>query len=113
MLQLRHGHAHPDVRVRGTAAAIGALAATGLLPPDDARALADGWTFLHAVESRLRLEHDQPVDAIDADALRPLARRLGYEGSDAEAVAALRADHARHADAIRAVYDRRFADAAP
>ena len=113
MLQLRHGHAHPRIRSRGTAAAIGALAAAGLLPADDARALAEGYAFLHAIESRLRLERDQPVEAIDVDtdALLSLARRLGYGGTDAAAVAALRADHARHGDAIRAVYDRHFAEA--
>jgi glutamate-ammonia-ligase adenylyltransferase len=112
MLQLRHGHAHPGIRMRGTKAALAALAAEGLLAADDARALVDGYAFLHAVESRLRLERDQPIEAtdVDADALLSLARRLGYEGTDAAAIAALRADHARHRDAIRAVYDRQFAD---
>jgi glutamate-ammonia-ligase adenylyltransferase len=114
MLQLRHGHAHPALRTRGTAAAIGALAAAGLLAPDDARALAEGHAFLQAVESRLRLERDQAVATteLDADASLSLARRLGYGGGDAAAVAALRADHARHRAAIRALYDRHFAEAA-
>ncbi len=111
MLQLRHGQAHPAVRVRDTPGAITALAAAGLLPPADARALADGYAFLRALESRLRLEHNQPLEVTAADpaALRSLARRLGYGGTDAAAVAALRADHARHGEAIRAVYDRHFA----
>jgi glutamate-ammonia-ligase adenylyltransferase len=82
-------------------------------PPRGGRgALAAGHRFLRTVESRLRLEHDQPVDAVDASALAALARRLGYEGDDATIVAALRADQARHGDAIRAVYDRPFANAA-
>jgi glutamate-ammonia-ligase adenylyltransferase len=112
MLQLRHGHAHPAIRVRATAAALAALAAEGLLAADDARALAEGWVFLRALENRLRLELNQPVEAMEEDpeAQLALARRLGYGGTDAEAVAALRADHARHRDAIRAVYDRHFAD---
>ena len=111
MLQLRHGHAHPTVRVRDTPGALAALAAAGLLASADARVLADGYAFLRALESRLRLEHDQPLEVAAADpaALRSLARRLGYAGTDAAAVAALRADHARHGDAIRAVYDRHFA----
>src|SRR5213076_629567 len=111
MLELRHGHAHPAVRVRDTPGAITALAAAGLLGPGDARALAEGYAFLRALESRLRLEHDQPLEVTAADpaALLALARRLGYRGADGEAVAALRADHARHGDAIRAVYDRHFA----
>jgi glutamate-ammonia-ligase adenylyltransferase len=110
MLQLRHGHAHPEVRVRATPAAIDALARVGVLAADDARVLAEGYRFLRALENRLRLERDEPVEAMDADpeALRSLARRLGYAGSDAATVAALRADHARHRDAVRAVYDRCF-----
>jgi len=112
MLQLRWGHRHASVRARGTIAAIDALAAAGLLSADDARALADGYRFLRTVESRLRLERDQAVDAVDASALATLARRLGYTGDDATVAAALRADHARHGDAIRAVYDRLFATAA-
>src|SRR5438132_468567 len=111
MLQLRHGYAHPAVRVRDTPGAIGALAAAGLLLPADARALAEGYAFLRALERRLRLEHNQPLEVTAADpaALLALARRLGYGGTDAEAVAALRADHTRHGEAIRAVYDRHFA----
>src|SRR5439155_540379 len=105
MLQLRHGQVHPAVRVRDTPGAITALAAAGLLPPADARALAEGYAFLRALESRLRLEHNQPLEVTAADpaALLSLARRLGYDGTDAAAVAALRADHARHGEAIRAV----------
>src|SRR5207302_10361403 len=100
MLELRHGHAHPAVRVRDTPGAITALAAAGLLGPGDARALAEGYAFLRALESRLRLEHNQPLEvtAADAAALLSLARRLGYGGTEAEAVAALRADHTRHGE---------------
>src|SRR5262249_7999004 len=112
MLQLRWGHGHASVRARATIAAGHALGAAGLLSSDDARVLADGHRFLRTVESRLRLERDQPVDAVDAAALAALARRLGYTGDDATVVAALRADHAPHGDAIRAVYPRLFAMAA-
>jgi glutamate-ammonia-ligase adenylyltransferase len=99
--------------MRATRDAIAALEAAGLLPAPDARALAEGYAFLRALENRLRLERDQPVEAMEADpeALRALARRLGYVGDDAQAVAALRADHERHRDAIREVYDRQFAAA--
>jgi hypothetical protein len=40
-----------------------------------------------------------------------LARRLGYGGPDDAAIAALRADHDRHRATLRAIYERRFADA--
>jgi glutamate-ammonia-ligase adenylyltransferase len=113
MLQLRHGHAEPRVRVRSTREALDALAATGLLPAEDARVLLEGYDFLRLVESRLRIERDQPVEAIDTDpeALLTLARRLGYDGDDDAAREALRADHARHRAEIRGAYARAFAAA--
>ncbi len=114
MLQLRHGHREPRLRQRGTRAALAALEATGFLPVDDARRLHEGYDFLRALESRLRIERDQPVEALDTDpdSLLGVARRLGYAGPDEAAVAALRADHERHRMAIREAYDRAFADAA-
>ena len=87
------------------------LAAEGILSAEEARALRGGDAFLRAVESRLRLERDQPGEALDAERekLAPLARRLGYEGTDDEAVAALLEDHAHHRETVRAIYDRRLA----
>ncbi len=113
MLQLRHGHAHPRLRVRQPAAALAELVAAGLVPADEAEALGAGYAFLRALENRLRLERDQPVEAMADDpvALASLARRLGYAGDDAQASAALQADHERHRAAIRAVYERWFAAA--
>jgi glutamate-ammonia-ligase adenylyltransferase len=114
MLQLRHGHDHPAVRKRRTRDALAALESSGLVPAEDARALAAGYAFLRTLENRLRIENDQPVEAMDADveALLPLARRLGYEGPDDQVVTALRADHNLHSQAIRSAYDRLFAAAA-
>jgi [glutamine synthetase] adenylyltransferase / [glutamine synthetase]-adenylyl-L-tyrosine phosphorylase len=112
MLQLRHGHAEPRVRRRATRHALLALAETGLLPGADAQVLRQGYDFLRALEGRLRIERDQPVEALDTDpeALRGVARRLGY-GGDERAVTALRTDHQRHRAAIQAAYDRVFARA--
>jgi len=109
-LQLCHGPDHPAVRRRDTRGALAALAAAGILSAAEARALRAGYAFLRAVESRLRLERDQSGEALDAEpgTLVPLARRLGYEGSDGEAVAALLDDHARQRETVRAIYDRRL-----
>ncbi len=108
LLQLRHGRDEPRVRVRGTREALAALETAGLLAPADARALGDGYDFLRALEGRLRIERDQPVEALDThpEALLGVARRLGYEGNEDDVVGALRADHMRHSGAIRACYDR-------
>jgi [glutamine synthetase] adenylyltransferase / [glutamine synthetase]-adenylyl-L-tyrosine phosphorylase len=113
MLQLEHGHHESRVRVRSTRRALMALEASGRLAAEDARALREGYDFLRALEGRLRIERDQPVEALDTEpeTLRGVARRLGYAGSDDAVVAALRADHERHRSAIRAAYDRAFAAA--
>jgi [glutamine synthetase] adenylyltransferase / [glutamine synthetase]-adenylyl-L-tyrosine phosphorylase len=113
MLQLEHGHHESRLRVRSTRKALMALEASGRLAAEDARALREGYDFLRTLEGRLRIERDQPVEALDTepDALRGVARRLGYAGSDDAVVAALRADHERHRDAIRAAYDRAFSAA--
>jgi glutamate-ammonia-ligase adenylyltransferase len=113
MLQIRHGHADPRVRLQATRAALDALIAVGALPPADGERLRDGYAFLRDLEGRLRIERDQPVEAIDADPAAMLgpARRLGYTGTDDEAVARFAAEFGRHRAAIREVYARLFATA--
>src|SRR5439155_1186830 len=66
-LQLTHGHDHPLVRSRDTGGALAALAAAGLLNAGEARALRDAWTFLRALERRLRLERDQPEEMLGSE----------------------------------------------
>jgi hypothetical protein len=75
--------------------------------------LAAGFAFLLDLEGRLRIERDQPVEAIDTDpgALLALARRLGYEGDDVAVVARVQAELERHRTAIRDVHARLFAAA--
>jgi glutamate-ammonia-ligase adenylyltransferase len=101
------------VRQRATLPALAALAAEGLLSEGEARVLADGYAFLRAIENRLRLERDQAVEVLEEDreTRLTLARRLEYAGTDTEALEAFDADHARHREAIRAVYERRFTEA--
>jgi glutamate-ammonia-ligase adenylyltransferase len=113
MLQLRHGHTAPQLRVPGTREALDALIAAGALPPGDGERLRAGYAFLRDVEGRLRIERDQPVEAVDTEsgALASLARRLGYDGTDDEAVEAFRDALARHRAAIRDVYARVFSAA--
>ncbi len=114
MLQLRHGHAHPSLRTRVTAVAITELTTAGILSAPDGKTLARGYAFLRNFESRLRIERNQPVESAETDpeAVVSLARRMGYHGSDGAVVASLLADLATHREAIRAVYDRHFANVA-
>jgi glutamate-ammonia-ligase adenylyltransferase len=106
LLQLAHGFREPRVRTPSTRTALAALAATDLLPAADATALRAGYAFLRALESRLRIERDQPPGTLDDDqaVLLALARRLRFEGPDELVVERLREEHAAHRLAVRAAY---------
>jgi [glutamine synthetase] adenylyltransferase / [glutamine synthetase]-adenylyl-L-tyrosine phosphorylase len=106
MLQLRHGHDHPPVRLRSTVDALDALRDEGLIDDASHRPLVEGYRFLRRVESRLRIERDQAVHALDHEDPRmaALARRLGYQGADV--VARLLRDVDATRERIRVIYDR-------
>lgn len=108
MLLLRYGRGHPAVRCRGTAEAISALRAEGLLPSADADLLARSYRFLRVLEARMRLERDRAVEQLgtDAGALAPLARRLGYAGE--QPGAELLAAYEQVREDVRALYERYF-----
>lgn len=109
MMALRHGRRHPELRVRNTMGLLKALDTSHLLEPKDARALEDDYRFLSRLENRLRIESDQPAWALPTSpaALRPLARRMGFEGSDG--AGDLLKELARRRDRIRAIFERYFA----
>lgn len=109
MLQLRFGVEHEAVRCRATADAIVALRDAGLLPAGEAEQLLRHYRFLRRLEARLRLERDRPVEDLgtDAEAIAPLAMRLGYEGPDPGG--RLLEDYHHTREEVRALYTRRFA----
>src|SRR5207245_2658279 len=99
--------------------ALAALAEAGLLPREDATILEESYAFLRTLTNRLRIERNQPVEALgrEGDRLPALARRLGYEGTGDGVGRRLLADYARHRERVRALYERWFgvedADASP
>ena len=109
MMALSHGHRHPELRVRDTIGLIEALAGLHLLTPADAAVLEDDYRFLSRLENRLRIESDRPAWAVPTSvvALRPLARRMGFEG--ANGAARMLAELAERRDRIRAIFERYFA----
>ncbi len=84
LLQLVHGQADPEIRQRGTLAALAALADRGYIGRVEAAEFSRDYRFLRLVEhrvqlARLRRTHLMPRDA---DALRAIARgsRLATTG---------------------------------
>jgi glutamate-ammonia-ligase adenylyltransferase len=109
MLQLRYGHQFPPLRQRATLPALDALHSCGVLPTDDYQILTQGYRFLRTLENRLRIERDQPVEALESGEaqLASLARRLGYQGDDA--ATQLLTEYQRQRESIRNCYTRWFA----
>jgi glutamate-ammonia-ligase adenylyltransferase len=101
LLQLKYAPTDPGLMTPNVWDALDALESAGRLSADDAAALRDGYSFLRAVEARLRVVTDRPlVELPDAPADRlKLARRLGFPTADAFA-----AEYARVTADIR----RRF-----
>ncbi len=78
--QLIAGGRQPELRVRGTLEALGALEKRGWVRADVAREMADAYVFLRRLEHRLQMvadeqTHDMPTDT---EALERIAHFSGY-----------------------------------
>ncbi len=107
LLQLRHGAARPSIRTPSTLEALEALGAAGLLPVEEARALAAAYRFCSRVRNRLFLQAGAQRDSLPVDpaeAVR-LARSLGYRRNPRTS---LREDYRRVTRRARRVTDHRF-----
>jgi glutamate-ammonia-ligase adenylyltransferase len=80
-LQLLHGNQYARVRVPGTMNALRALHKERLLSAGDYAFLAQACRFMRLLESRMRIVTNQAASELsrDAEKLRPLARRMGYD----------------------------------
>ncbi|MDE2228945.1 MAG: bifunctional [glutamine synthetase] adenylyltransferase/[glutamine synthetase]-adenylyl-L-tyrosine phosphorylase [Alphaproteobacteria bacterium] len=90
--QLIWGGRQPELRDRGTVAALEALAATGHVSRQAAAELAEAYRFLRRVEHRLQMVDDAQTHTIpaDADGVRRLALFLGFATPDDFAAALTR-----------------------
>ncbi|WP_184542768.1 bifunctional [glutamine synthetase] adenylyltransferase/[glutamine synthetase]-adenylyl-L-tyrosine phosphorylase [Streptosporangium becharense] len=107
LLQLVHGRLDPLLRRRATLPALAALSRGGYVGRDDAKALAEAYTFLRRVEHliqlhRLRRTHVVPEEAAD---LRRLGRSLGMT---ADPVGEFTARWKRHAVEARRLHEKLF-----
>lgn len=86
-VQLVHGPARPELRVRSTVTALDRAAAAGLVDEETRATLVGGYRFLRRLEHRLRIVQDRPIHELphDAAVLDMLARRTGFpSGSSLE-----------------------------
>jgi glutamate-ammonia-ligase adenylyltransferase len=109
MMALAHGYQHRALRRRSTRDLLGESESLHLITADEAASLRDGYELLAKLENRLRIESDQPAWALPTipEAMRPLARRMGYQ-SDAGPQQLLK-DLSTRREAIRAAFDSCFA----
>ncbi|MFL6207003.1 MAG: bifunctional [glutamine synthetase] adenylyltransferase/[glutamine synthetase]-adenylyl-L-tyrosine phosphorylase [Acidimicrobiales bacterium] len=83
LLQLVHGGVDPELRARGTLAALDELRRGGYVDPADAASLDESYRFLRRVEHVAQLEDERQVHSVpaDRDSRRRLARVLGFRGA--------------------------------
>ena len=86
LLQVVRGGQFPELRTRGTVAALQKLARAGLMPQATADALTTAYNFLRATEHRIQFLDDQQTHVLPTrdDDLHWIADTLGY-GFDAPA----------------------------
>ena len=99
--QLIHGGRDPSLRVRGTRAALDALAAAGIIAREDANALGEAYDRLRTLEHRLQMVGDRQTHVLPAgDELDHVARLDGLPDG-----ATLVAELARVTDTVARRYD--------
>lgn len=82
--QLIHGGRDRSLRVRGTRAALDALAAAGRIEADHAHTLGEGYDRLRVIEHRLQMVNDRQTHSLpDGDALDAVARLDGLDNGAA------------------------------
>ncbi len=108
--QLIHGDAHPHIRSANTLDALSLLHDEEILSAEAYRVLVGGYTFLRTVEHHLQLMHYQQTHKLpdSPQALDHLARRLGFQGT--EAGTNFMARYEQHSAAIRVIYQRHLGD---
>ena len=101
LLQLQHGATVPGLRTTRTLAALEAARDAGLVEPDDADVLAEGWRTVSRLRNAITLVRGRPADQLPRDTREKAAVALtvGYPvgGSDAMVNDYLRRTRRTHA----------------
>ena len=79
-LQLRHGHAHPQLRIAHTLAVLNRLTALGIIEEEHSAALRRNYVLLRRIESALRRVENTSISKIPTNPREQqrLAKRLGF-----------------------------------
>ena len=107
VIQLKHAHEVPSLRVTGTSAAVEAATQAGLLEADDARTLVEAWTFAQRVRNAVMLVRGRAGDMVPVDVVegRAVAELLGYQPDEAQRLVD---DYQRVTRRARGVVERVF-----
>lgn len=107
LLQLQHGHRHPELRTTGTLEALDAAVAAGVLDAVDAEALRGAWTTASRIRNAIMLLRGRAGDSLPTDAreLASVAQVLGHAKGETSAFVE---DYRRRARLARQVMDRVF-----
>jgi len=106
-LQALYGGRHESLRTTHTATALSALAELGILAEQVAATLARDYDFLRRVENAIQMVEDRQSQELptSAEAMRRLARRLGYDPADGSRAAdALAGDLAAARERVREAF---------
>ena len=88
--QLIHGGRDPSLRLRGTRAALDALAEAGRISTDEAQMLGESYDRLRVIEHRIQMVNDQQTHALPAGAALDSVARLDGLADGSALVAELR-----------------------
>ncbi|GAA3932335.1 bifunctional [glutamine synthetase] adenylyltransferase/[glutamine synthetase]-adenylyl-L-tyrosine phosphorylase [Streptomyces gulbargensis] len=107
LIQMRHGHARPELRTTRTRQALAAACAAGLIASDEAQILDEAWVLATRVRNAVMLVRGRPGDTFPGDPreMAAVGRYLGYgPGHVGEAVE----DYRRVTRRARAVVEDLF-----
>lgn len=106
--QLIYGGRNEALRVRQTLAGLDVLKDTGTLTPGTAATLARAYDYLRRLEHRLQMVNDEQTQQLPEtpEGIAEIAVFMGYDD-----ITAFEQDFVGHLVAVKAEYDRFFADA--
>ncbi|WP_229072330.1 bifunctional [glutamine synthetase] adenylyltransferase/[glutamine synthetase]-adenylyl-L-tyrosine phosphorylase [Actinoplanes sp. DH11] len=82
LLQLRHAHAHPELRKTRTKEALDAECRAGLVDEADAAAMSAGWSLAAQVRNALTLVRGRPTDQLPRHGVELAGAVLLLDGGD-------------------------------